>query len=64
MTGWGGACAGNKAIPQESEDAIEYRAPFVLPWIVIDSAMAQQPESFVPFTTGSQGGCRKSISPL
>lgn len=50
------ACAGGGAeVPQESGKAIEYRAPFVLPWIVIQEAMATQPESFVPFTAGAQG---------
>ncbi|CAL5219904.1 g1831 [Coccomyxa viridis] len=41
--------------PQETDEAIKYKAPFVLPWIVVDDAMANQPESFVPFTAGSQG---------
>ena len=48
------ACAGSHT-PQETDEAIKYKAPFVLPWIVIDDAMANQPESFVPFTAGSQG---------
>ena len=47
-------CAGSHT-PQESDEAIKYKAPFVLPWIVVDEAMANQPESFVPFTAGSQG---------
>ena len=49
------ACPGDKEGLQDDEIAIEYRAPFVLPWVVIEEAMAKQPESFVPFTAGSQG---------
>lgn len=47
-------CAGSHT-PQESDEAIQYRAPFVLPWIVIEEVMAKQPESFVPFTAGPYG---------
>ena len=34
----------------------------MLPWIVIEEAMAKQPESFVPFTAGSQGALAELLS--
>lgn len=35
---------------------LEYKAPFILPWIVLNQAMSpDQPESFVPFITGPEG---------
>ena len=46
----------------EDCSAVEYRAPFILPWVVTghDGAPGQQQaqaQSFVPFTTGSDGVC-------
>ena len=34
----------------------------MLPWVVIEEAMAKQPESFVPFTAGSQGALAELLS--
>ena len=51
-----------EGILQDDEIAIEYRAPFVLPWVVIEEAMAKQPESFVPFTAGSHGALAELLS--
>ena len=56
------ACLGDEEGLQDDEIAIEYRAPFVLPWVVIEEAMAKQPESFVPFTAGSQGALAELLS--
>ena len=34
----------------------------MLPWVVIEEAMAKQPESFVPFTAGSHGALAELLS--
>lgn len=35
---------------------LEYKAPFILPWIVLNKEMSpDQPESFVPFISGPEG---------
>jgi hypothetical protein len=48
-------CAGRASSP-EQEDHLEYSAPFILPWIVLNQDMApDQPESFIPFSTGPNG---------
>lgn len=43
---------------------IEYRAPFILPWVVLrEDAALEQPESFVPFSTGPEGAPQTPRSP-
>ncbi len=47
--------AGKETSPEQDE-MLEYKAPFILPWIVLNKEMApEQPESFVPFVTGPEG---------
>ncbi|BDA42347.1 probable Na(+)/H(+) antiporter NhaH at N-terminal half [Coccomyxa sp. Obi] len=47
--------AGNATSPEEDE-MLEYKAPFILPWVVLNKDMSpEQPESFVPFVTGPEG---------
>jgi hypothetical protein len=47
--------AGETSSPDEDE-FLEYSAPFILPWVVLNRDMApDQPESFVPFKTGPEG---------
>jgi hypothetical protein len=36
--------------------AVEYAAPFILPWVALaEDPNQHHPESFVPFTTGPEG---------
>jgi hypothetical protein len=47
--------AGKESSPEEDE-MLEYKAPFILPWIVLNKEMSpDQPESFVPFISGPEG---------
>lgn len=44
---------------------LEYKAPFILPWVVLNKDMSpDQPESFVPFVSGPEGDALNPLSHL